>query len=103
MGISVSNLFNYELPERDKEIITTLLKHKNIEVKRIVSNSLITPNTFKQKEDEFVILLEGSAKLEINGEIKTLKRGDFLFIPANTKHTLLKTNKKAIWLAIHIY
>jgi len=103
MGISVSNLFEYKLPEIDKEIIITLLKKKNIEIKKIVSNSLTTPNNFKQKEDEFVLLLDGYAKLKINGEIKKLKRGDFLFIPANTEHTLLKTSKTAIWLAIHIY
>jgi len=96
------NLFDYELPDIDNEDFTTLLKHKNIEIKRIVSNTLQTPQTFQQNEDEWVILLKGCAKIEINSEIKKLKAGDFLFIPANTKHTLLKTKKTAIWLAIHI-
>jgi len=50
-----------------------------------------------------VVLLKGCAKIEINGEIKKLKSGDTLFIPANTPHTVLKTKKTAIWLAIHIY
>ena len=98
------NLLNIEnLPPIDSEIFETILKHKNIEIKKIVSNTLKTPQTFSQKEDEFVVLLKGCAKLEINGDIKKLKAGDFLFIPANTPHTLLKTKKTAIWLAIHIY
>ena len=98
------NLFEIEkLPKIDSEIFQTLLKHKNIEIKKIISNTLKTPQTFIQKEDEFVILLKGCAKIEINGEIKKLKAGDYLFIPANTPHTLLKTKKIAIWLAIHIY
>ncbi len=98
------NLLEIEnLPELNSEIFKTILKHKNIEIKKIISNTLKTPQKFIQKEDEFVVLLKGCAKIEINGEIKKLKTGDFLFIPANTPHTLLKTKKTAIWLAIHIY
>ena len=98
------NLFEIEkLPGLDKEIFETLLKDKNIEIKKIISNTLKTPQEFCQKEDEFVVLLKGCAKIKINGEIKKLKAGDYLFIPANTPHTLIKTKKIAIWLAIHIY
>ncbi|WP_051428260.1 MULTISPECIES: cupin domain-containing protein [unclassified Lebetimonas] len=98
------NIYEIEkLPEIDREIFKTLLKHKNIEIKKIISNTLKTPQTFTQKEDEFVVLLKGCAKIEINGVVKKLKNGDCLFIPANTPHTLLKTKKIAIWLAIHIY
>jgi len=92
-----------KLPPLDSEIFETILKHKNVEIKKIISNTLKTPQTFIQKEDEFVVLLKGCAKIEINGEIKKLKAGDFLFIPANTPHTVLKTKKIAVWLAIHIY
>ena len=98
------NLFEIEnLPLIDSEFFKTILKHKNIEIKKIISNTIKTPQTFIQKEDEFVVLLKGCAKIEINGEIKKLKRGDYLFISANTPHTLIKTKKTAIWLAIHIY
>ncbi len=98
------NLFDISiLPDIDSEIFKTLLKHKNVTIKKIISNTLKTPQTFNQKEDEFVVLLKGCAKIEINGEIKKLKAGDFLFIPANTPHTLIKTKKTAIWLAIYIY
>jgi cupin 2 domain-containing protein len=98
------NLLEIEkLPEIDSEIFETILKHKNVEIKKIISNTLKIPQTFCQKEDEFVVLLKGCAKIEINGEIKKLKAGDYLFIPANTPHKVLKTKKIAIWLAIHIY
>ena len=98
------NLLNIEkLPPLDSEFFETILKHKNVEIKKIISNTLKTPQTFCQEEDEFVVLLKGCAKIEINGEIKKLKAGDYLFIPANTPHTFLKTKKIAVWLAIHIY
>jgi len=97
------NIYEIEkLPEIDNEFFKTLLKHKNIEIKKIISNNLKTPQTFIQKEDEFVVLLKGYAEIEIEGEVKKLKAGDYLFIKSNTPHTLLKTNL-AIWLAIHIY
>ena len=92
-----------ELPNIDSEFFETLLRHKNIEIKKIISNTLKTPQEFCQKEDEFVVLLKGCAKIKIDGEIKKLKAGDCLFIPANTPHTLIKTKKTAIWLAVHIY
>ena len=97
------NLFNFELPVVDDENFTTLLQHPNIEIKRIVSNTLKTPQEFLQKDtDEWVVVLKGCAKLEINGIVHKLKAGDSLFIPANTKHTLLKTKKVVVWLAVYI-
>jgi cupin 2 domain-containing protein len=99
----MKNLFEIQnLPPTNSEIFETLLKHKNIEIKKIISNTLKTPQTFIQEEDEFVILLKGCAKLEINGEIKKLKSGDWIFIPAKTPHTLIKTKKTALWLTVHI-
>ena len=98
----MKNIFLIDkLPDVDKELFETLFNKKGIKIKKIVSNTLKTPQTFNQKEDEFVVLLKGCAKIEINGDIKKLKSGDFLFIPKNTPHTLLKTKKVAIWLAIY--
>jgi len=96
------NLFEITtLPNIDNEIFETLLKNNDIEIKKIISNTLKTPQTFKSQKNEFVLLLKGCAKIEINGEVKKLKSGDTLFIPANTEHVLLKTKKIAIWLAIY--
>jgi hypothetical protein len=38
-----------------------------------------------------VLLLTGSALLEIAGETITLTSGDYLFIPAHTRHRVLQT------------
>jgi cupin 2 domain-containing protein len=97
------NIFDFDLPKENSEKFLTILKHKNVEIKRIVSNTLKTSQTFKQKEDEWVIVLKGCAKLQIEDKIFKLKAGDSVFIPANTKHTLLKTKKVVVWLAVHIY
>jgi len=96
------NLFDFELPKSDEESFKTLLENKNVTIKHIVSNTLKTPQTFCSDRDEFVVLLKGCAKIEIDNEVKKLKTGDTLFIPANTKHKVLKTKKVAIWLAIYM-
>ena len=98
----MSNLYDYELPELDNESFKTLLSHKNVEIKTIISNTLSTPQTFKQECAEWVVILQGCAKIEMDGIIHKLKKGETLFIPANKEHKLLKTKKVVVWLAVYI-
>jgi len=77
-------------------------RKKNVEIKRVISNTLKTSQTFVEERDEWVVVLKGCAKLEINGIVHKLKSGDSLFIAANTKHTLLKTKKVVVWLSVYI-
>jgi cupin 2 domain-containing protein len=98
----MTNIFDVTVPEIDHENFRTLLEHKNVEIKTIVSNTLKTPQTFKQDKDEWVVVLKGCAKLEINGIVHKLKAGDSLFIPAQTQHILQKTKKVVVWLAVYI-
>jgi len=98
----MSNIFDYTLPEIDNESFKTELKSKNVEIKTIISNTLKTPQEFVQDCDEWVVVLQGCAKIQINGIIHKLKKGDTLFIPKNTKHTLLKTRQVVVWLAVYI-
>jgi len=96
------NIYEYELPELNSEVFTTELAHKNVEIKTIVSNTLSTPQTFVQECDEWVVILQGCAKIEMDGLVHKLKKGDTLFIPANKEHKLLKTKKVVVWLAVYI-
>jgi len=98
----VDNIFDFVLPDADSESFKTELKHKNVEIKTIVSNTLITSQTFTQQCDEWVVVLQGCAKIEMDGMIHKLKKGNTLFIPKDTKHTLLKTRKTVVWLAVYI-
>lgn len=94
--------FEYSLPELNSEEFTTILEHKNVKISRIVSNTLQTEQTFCSDKDEWVIVLQGCAKLEMNGRVYKLTKGDNLFIPAHTEHKLLKTKKVVVWLAVYI-
>ena len=96
------NFFEYSLPKLDNEEFTTLLEHKNVKISRIVSNTLKTEQVFCSDKDEWVIVIQGCAKLEIDNQTHKLVKGQSLFIPANTEHKLLKTKKVVIWLAVYI-
>jgi len=99
----VNNIFDFELPAVDSEHFYTQLKSKNVEIKTIISNTLSTPQTFLQECEEWVVVLQGCAKIKMDDTVYKLKKGDTLFIPKKKEHTLLKTKKTVIWLAVYIY
>jgi cupin 2 domain-containing protein len=98
----MKNIYNYLLPKPDSEVFYTQLQTQGVEIKTIVSNTLSTPQTFTQACDEWVVVLQGCAKIEMDGVVYKMHKGDSLFIPANTQHTLLKTKKVVVWLAVYI-
>ncbi|MCL2925653.1 MAG: cupin domain-containing protein [Trichodesmium sp. MAG_R04] len=88
-----------------EEIFNNLLSHKNVKINKIISPLNFTSEEFIQDEDEWVILLQGSAILEINYKTSKLVKDSYIFIPAKTPHKIISTDSKieTIWLAIHIY
>lgn len=94
------NIFDYKVPDIEEEF-TTLFEGKSIKIVRIVSSDKVEPKEYCQDDDEFVVVLKGAAKLDIDEEIVTLKSGDTLYIPKETKHRVLETQKGTLWLAVH--
>jgi len=104
--IKTNNFFDTPILKINKEQFTSLVKGKNFFTDKIISNGFKSPNDewMSEEYEEWVILLKGRAKIEFeNGEVLNLKAGDYLRIPANTKHRILYTSKKPFcyWLAIH--
>ena len=84
-----------------------LLARPGLRIERIVSTGQATPagEWLDQAWDEWVLLIEGSARLEIAEKPeRRLERGDHLLIPAGTRHRVAWTDpdRPTIWLAIHI-
>ena len=107
--MELKNLFEPVI-RTENEFIDELLscKSKSLRIERIVSQGHISPPDFwyDQSEFEFVVVIQGSAKLEFlsssNNKILTLKRGDWVFIPAHQKHRVIYTSSQepCIWLAV---
>jgi cupin 2 domain-containing protein len=96
------NIYDYLTPQSG-ETFTTLLEHKNIKINRIVSSDDLDAKVYIQEEEEWLVVLEGQATLLLNDEKKTLLKGDTLFIPAKTPHSILHTKSNTVWLAVHIF
>ncbi len=100
---SIYDNIPFEIPD---EIVEILLVQKNIRIEKIISKGQCSNPGFwyDQSENEWVIVIEGEAKLLFeNGNKKiNLKTGDFINIPAHVKHRVewTKPGEKTIWLAI---
>ncbi len=87
------------------EVFETLVSG-DILIERIISTGQTTPEGewYDQKKDEWVILMQGEAKLlfEEGSEVKMVK-GDYLLIKAHQKHRVIHTSvdPPCIWLAVH--
>ena len=90
------------LPE---ELIQTLLLTPQVRIERIVSqgHASLPGFWYDQAEHEWVLLIQGAARLQIDDGVVELKPGDFLNIPAHRKHRVEWTSQGelTIWLAIH--
>jgi len=96
------NLYDY-ITSKSGEDFTTLLEHKNIKINRIVSSANVEPIEYVQEEDEWLVLLEGEATLLLDDKETILTKGETLFIPAKTPHSVLKTKEGTLWLTVHIF
>jgi cupin 2 domain-containing protein len=100
----MDNLFA-EIPSPLQEELTeTLVSAASLRIERIVSYGHTSPEGFwyDQKEQEWVVVLRGAARLQFEDELVELKPGDFVNIPAHRKHRVDWTTpgEATIWLAI---
>jgi cupin 2 domain-containing protein len=72
------------------------------EIERIVSSATPDGGWYEPTHDEWVVLLRGSARLEVDGQILDLVGGDYLSLPAYTRHRVIETSAGAVWLAVHV-
>lgn len=96
-------------PEAD-EFFEELARGPDCRVERIVSHDHASPEGFwyDQEEDEFVVLLRGTARLEFEGEgeaepqTRLLQPGDWILIPAHRRHRVAATSEEgpSVWLAV---
>ena len=101
--MNTGNLFLGAEPPLQGEKFETLLAHKNLVVERIVSSADTEPVEYVQAEDEWVLLVQGTAVLHMAGKTLTLNAGDHLFIPAGVPHRVERTSNGALWLAVHLH
>ena len=89
------------------ELFTPLLQRNDVIIERIVSqgHSTAAGQWYDQTQDEWVMVLQGQAILSYEQTEQLLNVGDYVFIPAHTRHRVAWTDPKqnTVWLAIHFY
>jgi cupin 2 domain-containing protein len=102
------NLLSPLPPSTAHEAVTTILARPGARLERIVSNGEASPPGFwyDQSCEEWVMVLAGAARLEIEGEAgeRTLAPGDSLLLPAHCRHRVTWTDPDAptVWLALFL-
>ncbi|MGE0724684.1 MAG: cupin domain-containing protein [Alphaproteobacteria bacterium] len=90
------------------EHVDALLTARGVRLERIVSHGDVSPTGFwyDQEEAEWVALLVGGARLQIEGEAseRALGPGDVVYLPARCRHRVTWTDPAAptIWLALFV-
>ncbi|MFT0533743.1 cupin domain-containing protein [Castellaniella hirudinis] len=103
----LKNLFTDLPTDLIEEAFDDLLNVPGLRIERIVSHGQASPPGFwyEQGEDEWVIILQGCATLQVEGRdtLVTLGRGDHYWFPAGLRHRVDSTSQDSptIWLAIH--
>lgn len=102
----VINIFENIPDDIPQELFHEIVKTNSLKVERIVSRGHSSPinQWYDQEENEWVILLKGSAGLLFEGDDKAvvLTPGDYILIPSHTKHRVEWTDPGmvTVWLAI---
>lgn len=89
------------------EVVDLLVEHPGLRIERIVSTGQATPEGqwYDQDSDELVLVVDGTARLSIEGESeeRELGEGDWILLPAHCRHrvTWTRAEPPTVWLAIH--
>jgi cupin 2 domain-containing protein len=90
-----------------EETFETLVDRPDVRIERIISSGQASPPGFWycQPQSEWVIVLQGCAGLQFENEsdVRELRVGDFVTIPAQCRHRVEWTdpNGPTVWLAVH--
>src|SRR5690349_18451831 len=100
----MANLFDLPPGRLQFEIMENLVEARHLRIERIVSEGQSSPEGFwyDQEENEFVLLVQGEARLRFEDESIVMKAGDWVLIPAHRKHRVDWTTSDghSVWLAV---
>lgn len=104
---TLTNLFGDIPTGAASEQFVELLSRSGLTIERIVSCGQVSPPQFwyDQPEGEWLLVLQGEARLAFEGETTPcwLKPGDFIDIAPHRRHRVEWTHPEVptIWLAVH--
>jgi len=86
------------------ELNQALVRANSVRIERIVSQGHASADGYwyDQAENEFVLVVQGAARLRFEDEAIEMRPGDWINVSAHRKHRVEWTdpNQKTIWLAV---
>jgi cupin 2 domain-containing protein len=100
----IKNVFD-DLPRQlPKELVEILIRTADVRIERIISHGHASPADFwyDQAQHEWVIVLQGAARLQFEDGIVEMRPGDFINIPAFKRHRVAWTtpDEPTVWLGV---
>jgi cupin 2 domain-containing protein len=83
------------------EVLFPLVGADGLEVRQVLSGELEGPVDYQQPDDEWALVISGSARLKVGDEVLALGPGDWVWLPAGTPHRLLSTDQGTSWVTVH--
>ncbi|MEO5840935.1 MAG: cupin domain-containing protein [Acidimicrobiales bacterium] len=80
-----------------------LARIRNVVIEEIISSALPDSFEYRQPHDEWVVVLDGAATLDVDGAEVTLTAGEWVLIRARTPHHVVETQAGTRWLAVHVH
>jgi cupin 2 domain-containing protein len=105
VSVTVRNIFALTPAATEGEEFLTLFENSSVKIERIVSHSHSSSENYwyDQADDEWVVVLRGTAILEFaDGELVTMNPGDSVTIARHVRHRVARTSAETIWLAVHV-
>jgi cupin 2 domain-containing protein len=73
----------------------------NVLIEQTLAGALPSPVDYNQSHDEWALVLDGAAVLEVGDRRFDLVPGDWVLLPANVPHRLVESQPGTSWLAVH--
>lgn len=84
------------------ETFTELVTTGNVTIEAIHSSSTPDPGWYRQDHDEWVMVIDGRAELEVAGRVVAMGAGDWILIRSGVGHRVVATATGTRWLAVRV-
>lgn len=102
--MSIGNILGNIPTDLSEEVFTNIEQSNSLKIERIVSKGHTSSDWYDQDQNEWVMVVQGSATIEYDDGAKfDMEAGSYLNIPAHQRHKVTRTDAsiETIWLAIH--
>lgn len=94
------NIYAIPDPEEGNESFIPLHQTSTLKIEAIRSRLTHAGEEYNQEEDEWVVLIRGSAKMAIGDSEYIFRAGDSFFLERHTRHQVISTSDDALWIGV---